>query len=255
MILRTTGDSIPMPKRRLPTHAERRERAQRRAQRHAELRLFGTLARQELEHLASRVAHAAALPQQVADERLAAQLDRLAAARAALELAEQLLQVDRDDEPAGEGGPTAVERQKVLEQAMGRWRRSSNGWWEVRWVPRPLVAVDEDRRTRQIAIVVQWVIHGPYYYFHWREEGRKETRYHGVEPPDDAPWAEPELPTAIDEAQLSPLTQKALRLARRLAALAGRPRLPRARRAALRRRLRRVVKRAQELLEEELKDG
>ncbi|HEU4325294.1 MAG TPA: hypothetical protein VFS21_19280 [Roseiflexaceae bacterium] len=197
-----------MPKRRLPTHAERRERAQRRTQRHAELRLFGDIARQELEQLASRVARVAAQPQQVADERLAAQLDRLAAARAALELAEQLLQVDRDDEPAEEGGPTAIERQTQLMRAMGRWRWSSNGWWEVRWVPRPLVAVDEDWRTRQIAVAVQWVIHGPYFYYHWREEGRKETRYHGLEPPDDAPWAEPEVPTAIDEAQLSPLTQK-----------------------------------------------
>lgn len=205
--------------------------------RHAALRQQGDAVRRELATLAQRCAAVAAQGQDTADERLAAQLGRLEAARQPLELAAQLLQVDRPDEVLSAEGLTAIERQARLTTALGQWHRASGGWWETRMVARPAV-VDNGA-----AVSVEWLWHGPYLYQHWREGGKQETRYHGLSVPDEAPaWVEEVItPLPLDEAQLGPLTRQALQLARVIHEELNSELLISAKR---RKRLRRVLRRA-----------
>lgn len=232
---------MPGP-RRLPTWEERAKRAAEREARFAALRRQGNEVRRELAALAQRCAAVATEAQDTADERLAAQLGRLEAARQALELAAQLLQVDRPDEVLSAEGPTAIERQAQLVAALGRWRRSSGGWWETRMVARP--AVVDNGAT----VSVEWLWYGPYLYQHWREGGKQETRYHGLGIPDEAPaWVEEAIlpPSPPAEEQLGQLTRQALQLARAIhQRLSGRETIPAARLRRLRRVLRRAMRRA-----------
>ena len=197
--------------KRLPSHAERAARARQQAQRQAELLGLADALRAEIAHVGRDLALVAFDPGgEPPSERVAAQLARLEAARAAAQLARLLVEVDAPDR--------AVTLAAELQAALGRWRRASEGWWEARIVWRPRVRIDLDAATGQIALAVVMHPFGPYFYRHWRADGRQQSAYFGRQRPDGFP-AEDDIARPTDARPVAPLSalgREALALADRL---------------------------------------
>ena len=160
----------------LPSWEERQELAQQRASRRHELLDQASSLRQQIATQAQTCAQIAAdEPRTPATERIAAQLDRLSAAQLALDLAARLLQTDDpDSQPIhdGQAQPSARELHADLGEKLGRWYRAGAGWWEARTVWRPRIAIERDPDTKEIEVSIQWWPYGPYFYRHWRQEGK-----------------------------------------------------------------------------------
>jgi hypothetical protein len=196
--------------RRLPSLAERAERARQRAQRRAELLAQADALRGDLAQVGRDLALVAFGPgDEPRLERATAQLARLEAANAAAQLARLLVEVDE---------PNAVEGVAAqLHAALGRWRRASEGWWEARIVWRPRLEITLDKATGRVEIAVVSQPFGPYYYRHWRQEGRQHTEYFGRQRPEGFPDEDDvEVPVASPLVPVSPLGRDALALANRL---------------------------------------
>lgn len=200
--------------RRLPTYEERAKLRQAREQRRRELLAQADQVRAEVAQLARDCAAASFGPgDEPRQERVEAQLVRLEAARAALQLALQLVEQD-DPEQLGD----LPDR---LQAALGRWKRSSEGWWEARIVHRPRLLITKDQDTGQVRISVVMMPFGPYFYRHWRQEGKQHTQYLTRQRPKDFP-ADQEVPELPEPAPLVPVSQlgrEALVLADQLAGL------------------------------------
>lgn len=151
---------------------------------------------------------------------IAAQLDRLSAAQIALDLAARLLQTDDpDSQPIhdGQAQPSARELHADLGAALGRWYRAGAGWWEARTVWRPRIEIERNPDTKELTIEVVWWPFGPYFYRHWRQEGKQHTRYYGTEIPDDYPQdADLPLPEPQPITDLGPLVMQARALMEQL---------------------------------------
>jgi hypothetical protein len=175
----------------LPTWEERQELAQQRAARQRELLEQAITLRQQIATQADGCAQIASEPPRTPPtERIAAQIDRLSAAQIALDLAARLLQVDDPDSQPIQGGqaqPSARELHATLGERLGRWYRAGAGWWEARTVWRPRIEIERDPDTKELRIEVVWWPFGPYFYRHWRQEGKQHTRYYGTDMPDDYP--------------------------------------------------------------------
>jgi hypothetical protein len=191
-------------------------------------------------------------------ERVAAQVERLAAAQLALDLALRLLQVDDPDRQpisGGEAQPSARELHVQLNERLGRWYRMGEGWWEARIVWRPRIQVVRDPDTQHAAIAVMWYPFGPYYYRHWRQDGRQQTKYLGRDRPNGFPLEDDiELPAPEPSGEVGWLVAEARSLAQRvqddLDAAAGKSR----RAQRLQRVLRRALRRAQRRLRAEVRE-
>jgi hypothetical protein len=230
--------------KRLPSFVERAERARQRAQRRAELLDQADALRAEIAQAGRDLALVAFGPGgDPRRERAAAQLARLEAAQSAAQLARLLVEAD-DPDRAGE-----VAAQ--LQAALGRWMRASVGWWEARIVWRPRVVITVDKATGQIALDVVLHPFGPYYYRHWRAEGRQQTAYFGRKRPENFPTEEDiaEVPEARPVAPLSALGREALALAHRLQVAYNAA----ARGQELRKRLRRLLRAAGRRVERRLR--
>ena len=197
--------------KRLPSYPERAERARQRAQRRAELRDQADALRAEISQAGRDLAVVAfGLGGEPRRERAAAQIARLEAARSAAQLARLLVDVDDPDR--------ASEVVAQIQAALGRWRRASEGWWEARIVWRPRVQITVDNATGQMSVDVVMHPFGPYYYRHWRAEGRQQTAYFGRKRPEGFPDEEDmaEVPEARPVAPVSALGREALALLNRL---------------------------------------
>jgi hypothetical protein len=200
---------------------ERHSLAEQRAARQRELLEQAATLHQQIAERAQEYAQIAADdPRTPPTERIGAQIDRLSAAALALELAARLLQTDDpDSQPIrnGQPQPSARELHAELGSALGRWYRAGAGWWEARTVWRPRIAIEHDPDTREIEINVAWWPFGPYFYRHWRQEGKQHTQYLGTERPDDYPQdTDLPLPEPQPISDLGPLVVQGRDLARRL---------------------------------------
>lgn|GEM_PF-3071617 len=235
--------------KRLPSHAERAERSRQRTQRRAELLDHADALRDEIAQAGRDLALAAFGPgSEPRRERAAAQISRLAAARAAAQLARLLVEGDDPDRSA--------EVAAQIQAALGRWRRASEGWWEARIVWRPRVQITVDNATGQMTVAVVIRPFGPYYYRHWRSEGTQQTAYFGRTRPEGFPDDDDvaEVPVARPVVPVSALGREALALVNRLhaayhAAEGGQERRPR-----LHRLLRRAGRRVERRLRAERQD-
>jgi len=228
---------------RLPTYHERAELARVRAERRRELLDQADQMRGEIAQLARDcVALTFGPGEEPGRERVDAQLARLEAARAAAQLLRLLIEVD---DPAQLG-----DLPDQLQAAMGRWKRASEGWWEARIVERPKLLITKDKATGQVRIdVVMWPF-GPYYYRHWRQEGRQHTLYLGKKRPPNLPERQevPAIPEPRPLALVSRLGREALALAEQLAVRSNVEQD-----AARQRRLRRLLRAAGRRVERRLR--
>ncbi len=205
----------------LPTWEKRQELAQQRATRRHELLEQATSLRQQIAAQAQACAQIANdEPRTPPTERNAAQIDRLSAAALALDLAARLLQTDDpDSQPISQGQaqPSARELHADLGEKLGRWYRAGAGWWEARTVWRPRIEIERNPDTKELTIEVVWWPFGPYFYRHWRQEGKQHTQYLGTEQPDDYPQdADLPLPEPQPITDLGPLVVQARALMGRL---------------------------------------
>ncbi|RRR75218.1 MAG: hypothetical protein EI684_05280 [Candidatus Viridilinea halotolerans] len=223
------------------TREGRLELARARAKRRQALLDQAESLRQEVAQLARDCAAAAFGPgDEPRQERVGALLFRMEAACAALHMAREIL---RQDDPS-----TLGEWPSRLQAALGRWSKASAGWWEARFVRRPRVMISEDRATGAIHVEVTYRTFGPYFYRHWREDGKQHSRYYGKEPPDDYPADEdvpeppppqPVLPASLLSCEAAALVER-LRLLVQSAQEEQRQRLRRTLRVAGRRLERRL---------------
>jgi hypothetical protein len=191
-------ESTTLMRRRL-TIAEREELVAERARRQQELLDEAATLRRSIAERAQACARLAQRDRRrPVRERVAAQVERLGAAQLALDLAARLLQVDDPDHQpiaGGEAQPSPRELHVQLSERLGRWYRMGEGWWEARIMWRPRIQVVRDPETKQATIGVVWYPFGPYYYRHWRQDGRQQTKYLGRDRPAGFPVEEDrELP-------------------------------------------------------------
>lgn len=103
-----------------------------------------------------------------------ARLARLQAARAAVQLAAQLLEVD-DQEAAA----PLVDLGNTLAGQVKEWRRSGRGWFEDRMIRKFRLIFGQDEKGELYLEDIREVYYGPYRYYRWRQAGKLKTHYMG----------------------------------------------------------------------------
>jgi hypothetical protein len=251
-------ESTTIMRRRL-TIAEREELAAERARRQQELldeaaALRGSIA--ERAQVCARLAQRDR--RRPTRERIGAQVERLSAAQLALDLALRLLQVDDPDRQpivSGEAQPSVRELHTQLSERLGRWYRAGEGWWEARIVWRPRIQVVRDPETTRATIEVMWYPFGPYYYRHWRQDGKQQTKYLGRDRPNGFPVEEDiELPAPEPSGEVGWLVMEARELAQHLQDELDAAPVKSRRAQRLQRVLRRALQRAQRRLRGEVRE-